>query len=304
MRKENKIISVFKKPRLAILFVASRLSRYIKSDALYYQLQYYSFTGKWLNIEHPKTYVEKMQWLKVHDRNPLYTTMVDKYAAKEYVANIIGTEYIIPTLGVWNTPEQIEWEKLPDQFVLKATHGGGALDVVICKDKSNFDKAAACRKLSRSLRSDFWRMREYQYKDVPRRIIAEQYLEEENGSLTDYKVMCFNGEAKMIQVHRNRFTHQTQDLYGTDWKKINIWQRGYPNSDTEAPKPTNLDKMLELSRIMSKGLAQIRIDWYDVNGHLYFGELTLTDGGGFSDWATEEWDAKVASWIKLPIDEE
>ena len=205
--KQNKLFSAINNPKNILLFILNRIGRFIKSDALYYKLQYYCYTGKWLNIDNPKTYVEKMQWLKVYDRNPLYTTMADKYAAKKYVADVLGEKYIVPLLGVWNTPEDINYESLPSKFVLKATHGGGALDVVICKDKTTLDKEKVNRKLTKSLNSDFWRMREYQYKDIPRRIIAEQYLEDESGGLNDYKVMAFNGQVKLIQVHRNRFTH-------------------------------------------------------------------------------------------------
>lgn len=299
--KQNKFFSAIKNPKNILLFILNRIGRFIKSDALYYKLQYYCYTGKWLNIDNPKTYVEKMQWLKVYDRNPLYTTMADKYAAKKYVADVLGEKYIVPLLGVWNRPEEINYESLPNKFVLKATHGGGALDVVICKDKTTLDKEKVNRKLTKSLNSDFWRMREYQYKDIPRRIIAEQYLEDESGGLNDYKVMAFNGQVKLIQVHRNRFTHQTQDFFDTNWNKIHLWQRGYPCTNDDIDRPSVLEEMIKCSEILSKGLPQIRVDWYVVNGKLYFGELTLTDGGGFSDWNTEEWDQKVASWIDLSL---
>ena len=143
-------------------------------------------------------------------------------------------------------------------------------------------------------------MREYQYKNIPRKIIAEEYLEDETGQLTDYKVMCFSGKAKLIQVHRNRFTHQTQDIYDTEWNKVRLWQRGYPFTDDMVKKPQVLDEMLRCSEVLAEGLPQVRVDWYVVNGKLYFGELTLTDGGGFADWEPKEWDEKIADWINLP----
>ena len=301
MQKKNKIVETIKHPRMVILFVISRMSRFIKSDKKYYKWQYYCFTGEWLDIDHPTTYVEKMQWLKVYDRNPIYTTMADKYAVKAFVADKIGERYVVPLLGVWDNPEQIDYNKLPQRFVLKATHGGGALDVVICKDKDKLDKEAVNKKLNKSLNSDFWRMREYQYKDIPRRIIAEEYLEDETGMLTDYKVMCFSGVPRLIQVHRNRFTHQTQDIFDTNWNRVKIWQRGYPYTEDAVKKPVVLEEMLECSTKLSQGLPQVRVDWYVVNGRLYFGELTLTDSGGFSDWEPKEWDNKIADWIELPI---
>ena len=301
MKKENKVLTVIKKPRFALTFLLNRFSRIIKSDELYYKLQYYSFTGKWLNISSPRTYVEKMQWLKVHDRKPIFTTLVDKRAVKDYVAKKIGAQYIVPLLGVWDSPEQIDYNSLPNQFVLKATHGGGARDVVICKDKSSFDKEAACVQLKKSLSSDYWRMREWQYKDVPRKIIAEAYLEDASGSLNDYKVMCFQGVPKLIQVHRSRFTHQTQDIFDTDWNKQPIGQREYPCTEDTIEKPSVLEEMLECSKILSENLIQSRIDWYIVNGKLYFGEITLTDSAGYADFEPKEWDQKIADWIKLPI---
>ena len=299
MEKENKFVATIKHPRLLILFVISRFPRIVRSDKLYYKLQYYCFTGRWLNLDTPMTYVEKMQWLKVYDRNPLYTTMADKYAVKDYVANKIGAQYIIQTLGVWDRPEQIDYDKLPKQFVLKATHGGGALDVIICKDKSSLNKSAVNMKMNNSLNSNYWRMREHQYKDIPRKIIAETYLEDETGQLTDYKVMCFDGKAKLIQVHRNRFTRQTQDIYDINWNKVKIWQRGYPYTDDVVDKPAVLEEMIKCSEDLSQGIPQIRVDWYVVNGKLYFGELTLDDSCGFSDWEPKEWNDKIASWIDL-----
>ena len=301
MKKGNKVKAVIKQPRLAISFLLNRFSRLIKSDELYYKLQYYSFTGKWLNISNPTTYVEKMQWLKVHDRKPIYTTIVDKLAVKDYVAQIIGDKYIVPLLGVWETPDLIDYDKLPNQFVLKATHGGGARDVVICRDKDSFNKHAAAVQLNKSLNSDYWRMREWQYKDVPRKIIAEKYLEDESGNLNDYKVMCFGGVPKLIQVHRGRFTHQTQDFFDVNWNKLPIGQREYPCTSDMIAKPSVLEEMLDCSKQLSQGLIQVRVDWYIVNGKLYFGELTLTDSAGYADFIPEEWDKKVADMIKLPL---
>ena len=181
--------------------------QFLFSDKLYCKIIYYLEMGKHLDLNAPQSYNEKLQWLKLYDRNPKYTTMVDKYAVKNYVAEKIGSEYIIPTLGIWDKPEDIEWEKLPNQFVLKTTHGGGNTGVVVCKDKSHFDKEKAIVKLNKSLKEDLYRvLREWPYKNVPHRIMAEEYIEGENGDLPDYKFFCFNGVVKALFVGTERQT--------------------------------------------------------------------------------------------------
>ena len=260
--------------------------------------------GYELNLENPKTFNEKLQWLKLHDRKPIYTTMVDKYLAKKYVADIIGEKYIIPTLGVWDRFEDIDFDALPNQFVLKCTHDSHG--VVICKDKSKLDIPAAKKLLSSHLkRNYYYRFREWPYKDVVPRIIAEKYMEDEYGErIRDYKVMCFNGEPKLIELHRGRNTdHQTQDFYDTNWKKTVISQAGtarYQVTEEPVPAPDSLPEMLKLSRTLSKGLPHIRVDWYSIKGDLYFGELTFYDGSGFVPWDNPKDDLMLGSWIRLP----
>lgn len=300
MEQGNKVIAVFKQPRLALLFLLHRFSHLIKDDKIYYKLQYQLLKGKRLNIDSPITFNEKLQWLKLYDRKPIYTTMVDKLAVKDYVANKIGAKYVIPLLGVWNKPEDIDYSKLPDQFVLKATHGGGGLDVFICKDKSSLDIEMVNKRMNLSLKSDYLRMREWPYKNVPRKIIAEVLLNSGTGDLWDYKVMCFGGVPQMIQVHRGRFTHQTQDVYDVNWNKLKISQPGYPNTEDNIERPALLEEMLRLSEILAADIPQIRVDWYITNGKLYFGELTFFDAAGYADWEPEEWNKKLGDMIVLP----
>lgn len=300
MASDSKVKLVLAHPRYVFLFLLHRCSHLIKSDRFYYQCQYRFITGNKLDFEHPVSYNEKLQWLKLYDRKPVYTTMVDKLAVKKYVADKIGDEYVISLLGVWDKPEDIDYDSLPEKFVLKTTHGGGGRDVIICKDKSKIDKISVNKILNRSLRVDYWKMREWPYKDVPRKIIAESCLEDKSGDLPDYKVMCFGGKPQLIQVHRGRFTHQTQDVYDTNWKKVKISQPGYPYTDDQIEKPALLEEMLSLSEKLSQGIPQVRVDWYIVNNRLYFGELTFFDSAGFARWEPEEWEQRMGDWIILP----
>lgn len=274
-------------------------------DELYLKLLFRFKMGYRLNLKNPKTFNEKLQWLKLYNRKPEYTTMVDKYAVKQYVANIIGEEYIIPTLGVWDRFDDIDFSTLPQQFVLKTTHGGGGGGVVICRDKNSFNKADAKVKLEASMHCDIYKsLREWPYKNVPKRIIAEKYIEDESGFLRDYKVMCFNGQPKLIQMHMGRFNGiHTQDFYDCNWQKMNnINQKGCINSDVVLSKPLCIDKMLDMSSKLSDGLPQIRVDWYIIGANIYFGELTFFDAGGFDDFIPESLNEVIGSWVELSIE--
>lgn len=270
------------------------------SDEEYLKKLYKFRMGKELDLNNPETFNEKLQWLKIHNRNPLYTTMVDKYAVKKYVADKIGEKYIIPTLGVWDNVEDIAFNKLPKQFVLKCTHDSGG--IVICKDKSVLDFNEAKKKLKKSLETNFFlKWREWPYKNVKRRIIAEEFLEDANANeLVDYKVLCFNGEPKIVEVHKGRFNGQhTTDNYDIFWNKTDIEQYDLPKSDAIMPKPAFLEEMLRLSKLLSKDLVHVRVDWYFANNRLYFGELTFFDGSGFNLFCGDA-DELLGSWIKLP----
>ncbi len=275
----------------------------VNNDELYIRAMWYVRMPFKLNLRHPKRYNEKLQWLKLHDRNPLYTRMVDKYEAKKYVAGIIGEQYIIPTLGVWNDVEEIDWDSLPDQFVLKCTHDSGGL--VICKDKNNLDIEAAKFKLRRSLNTDYYLLgREWPYKNVPRRIIAEQYMEDsKTKELRDYKFFCFHGEVKALFVATERQNRKEPyiDFFDSNYHHLAM-ERGHTNSPVIPEKPISFDKMKVLAGKLSKGFIHIRVDFYEINGVLFFGELTLYPGNGIEVFYPDKWDYIFGSWLKFPIE--
>lgn len=273
-------------------------------DKLYIELMFRLKMGYKLDLKNPKTYSEKLQWLKLYNRKPEYTMMVDKYAVKEYVAQIIGDKYVIPTLGVWDTPENIEWDKLPNQFVLKTTHGGGNTGVVICKDKSKLDKHKAIMRLKQSMKQDLYRaLREWPYKDVPKRVIAEKYIEPDIivNDLPDYKFFCFDGEVKALFIGTERQSGNVKfDYFDADFNHLDLIQV-HPMSGKTFEKPANFDEMKQIAAKLSTGIPQVRIDLYDVNGKIYFGEMTFTHHGGLVPFHPKEWDYTFGSWINLPI---
>lgn len=254
--------------------------------------------GGVLDLQHPKSFSEKLQWLKIHDRKPLYTVLVDKYAVKTYVSEKIGKEYVIPLLGVWEKFDNIDFNSLPEQFVLKCTHDSGGL--VIVKDKNRLNKAAARKKINRCLKRNFYYTgREWPYKNVKPRIIAEPYLTDGSGTeLKDYKFLCFHGEPRLVEVHQGRFTKgHTQDIYDMEWKKTPFTQGAC--ADFVHAKPVNMDKMVQFSRKLSKNFMHIRVDWYEVKGHLYFGEFTFYDGSGLIPFDKYEDDLWIGSLLCL-----
>ena len=271
-------------------------------DEPYLRIMYRIRMGKKLNLKNPQTFNEKIQWLKLHDRRPIYTTMVDKYEAKKYVADIIGEEYIIPTLGVWEHFDDIDFDTLPNQFVLKCTHDSGGL--VICKDKGKLDKVKAREKIERSLKCNFyWVGREWPYKNVKPRIIAEEYMEDvEDAELRDYKFFTFDGVAKALFIASDRSDSSVDtkfDFYDMDFKHLDF-TNGHPNAEIPPHKPKTFDKMVELSEKLSKGLPEVRVDFYEVNGRAYFGEMTFAHWSGMKPFDPECWDKTFGDWIVLP----
>lgn len=270
-------------------------------DDLYLKLCFKCLLGKKLNLDNPITYNEKLQWLKLYDRNPEYTKMVDKYAVKQYVASVIGEEYIIPTLNVWDNVDDIDFDSLPDQFVLKCTHDSGGL--VICSDKSKLDIEDAKKTLYHFYKREyFYLQREWPYKNVPHRIIAEKYMVDESGyELKDYKFFCFNGEVKamFIATDRNAETETCFDFFDRDFNHIPVLN-GHPNSEKEICKPQNYEKMISLAEELSKDIPQVRVDFYNINGKIYFGEMTFFHWSGFRKFEPEKYDEIFGSWIKLP----
>ena len=269
-------------------------------DSIYIQIYYFAHFKKFCDLKEPSTYNEKLNWLKLHDHNPLYPTLVDKYEAKEYVARIIGNEYIIPTLGVWDTFDDIDFEKLPNQFVLKCTHDSEGL--VIVKDKKKLDKNAAKEKIEAALKQNFYYIgREWPYKNVKPRIIAEQYMEDHvDGELRDYKFFCFDGEPKAMFIASDRASdHVKFDYYDLKFNHLDIKQK-YPHAQEALRKPVTFEKMIDFSKILSKGFPHVRVDFYEVDGHLYFGELTFYHFSGFMPFEPDRWDKVFGDWLKLP----
>ena len=297
-----KIKKALQDPYYACSLLLNRVGRFV-SDENFVKWTYYLTFRKKLDLDNPQTFNEKLQWLKLNDRHEEYTQMVDKYEAKKYVANLIGEEYIVPTLGVYDSFDEIDFDKLPNQFVLKCTHNSGG--IIICRDKATLDISKARKQMTKWLKKNpFWTNREYPYKNVKPRIIAEQYMQQEDGeSLRDYKVLCFNGKAKLIELHRFRYTErQTQDFYDTDWNKTTISQGGgFVDVSIELfPKPENLDEMIVLSEKICADMIHCRADWYNISGHLYFGEITFFDGSGLDAFDNVDDDFLLGSWIKLP----
>ena len=276
-------------------------------DKLYLSLRFRCQMGYWINWKNPQTFSEKIQWLKLYDRKAEYSSIVDKYSVKQYVADKIGEEYIIPTLGVWEHPEDIEWDKLPNEFVLKTTHGGGSSGVVICKDKNTLDKSAAIQILSRGLDSNIYKtLREWPYKNVHKRIIAEKFItsqKNKDGDLIDYKFFCFNGKPFYCQVISGRSFHSMAiDFYDRNWNHQPLHEpKIYPHSKFNNEKPKTFDDMWTLATVLSEGHPFLRVDFYEVDEKIYFGELTFYPTSGFGGFDPEEWDYKFGQLIKLPI---
>lgn len=274
------------------------------SDEKFLKKMFKVRTGRTLNLNNPKTFNEKLQWLKLHDRDNRYTVMVDKLKAKDYVSNIIGEKYVIPTIGVWSSTDEIDWDKLPNKFVMKCTHDSGGL--VICTDKDKLDKEKAIEKLDRCLKSDYYkRHREWPYKNVEHKIIAEQYMTDNNttSQLTDYKVYTFDGKAKIIMINTDRGLNTKADYFDTNFEWLDFkW--GYPHSTIKPKRPKCFEQMIEFAEKLAIGTYELRVDFYEVNGQIYFGEMTFFDGSGFDKIDPIEWDYKIGSWVKLPINEE
>lgn len=268
-------------------------------DSVYLRLKFLQRTGRILSLNKPVTYNEKLQWIKLYDRKPIYTQMVDKYAVKGFVSERIGEEYIIPTLGVWDRFDDIDYDKLPDQFVLKCTHDSGGL--FICRDKSAFDIQAAKKKIEGSMSNNyFWHGREWPYKNVKHKIIAEKYMEDtETRELRDYKIYTFEGKARLCMIIQNRGIDTRADYFDKEFNWLELkW--GYEHADVKPPKPRNYEKMFELAEALCKGTHELRVDFYEVDGKLYFGELTFFDGSGFDVVEPHDWDVKLGSWIDIP----
>lgn len=269
-------------------------------DRTFIRWEYFSGMGCFPNIEHPTTYNEKLQWLKLNDIHPEYAQYVDKYEAKEYVRSVLGDEYIIPTIGVYDSFGDIDFSKLPDQFVLKTTHDSGG--VVVCPNKGKLDIARARRKLEGSLHHNyFYEHREYPYRDIRPRIIAEQYMVDESGTeLKDYKFFCFDGKCRMLFVATDRSKGDVRfDFFDPNFQHL-PFRQGHPWATKEVRKPAGFEQMVSIAERLSQGFRHVRVDLYDINGRIYFGELTFFHFSGNVPFEPAEWDYKIGQWLQLP----
>lgn len=271
-------------------------------DKIYLSIMFFIWTGKRLHLDDPKTFSEKLQWLKLYDRKPVYALMVDKFEVKKIVAEIIGKEYIIPTLGVWDSVPEIDWESLPDQFVIKCTHDSGS--VLICKNKATFDIEDAKRRLEIWIKRDYFRNgREWPYKNVPHRIIAEEYIQPDliTNDLPDYKFFCFNGKPKLCQVISGRSQKEVIDFFDSNWEHQPFHEPWYFSFAEAMPqRPVNFEKMWNLAEKLAVDKPFARIDFYDVNSRVYFGEITFFPTSGVGGFSPKEWDEVLGEWIQLP----
>lgn len=271
-------------------------------DAEYLSRKFMAVFNQHLRIDSPQTFNEKLQWLKLHDRKPEYTVMVDKYKARDYIAEKIGERYLIPLIGVWDDPDEIAFDALPNRFVLKCNHNSG-LGMCICKDKSVLNIKNVKKGLKRGLKQDYYLTgREWPYKNVPRKIIAEQFMKSDESGLTDYKVHCFNGEPKLILVCKDRFskTGLTEDFFSERWEHLDIRRPTHPNASNKTAEPEELSEMLTLARKLSENIPFLRVDFYIIEHKVYFSELTFYPASGFEKFVPEEWDAVLGSWLTLP----
>lgn len=295
------IKDIIKNPLLLFMTLGHREILNWMNDETYLKIAFRASMGKKLNLENPQTYSEKLQWLKLYNRDPIYTKWVDKYEAKLLASDIVGKQYIIPTIGCWKKFDDIDFDNLPDQFVLKCTHDSGGL--VICKDRYKLDKEAARKKIETCLKHSFyWGLREWPYKNVEPQIIAEPYMEDERTKeLRDYKFFCFDGEVKALFVATERGGQEETkfDFFDSDYQHL-PFLNGHPNAQIMPEKPVCFEEMKILAQELSKGFPEVRVDLYECNNKVYFGEMTFFHWSGLMPYEPEEWDYTFGSWLKLP----
>lgn len=269
-------------------------------DETYLRLKYKACLGKELNLANPRTFNEKLQWLKLYDRKPEYTTMVDKYAVRKYIADTIGEEYLIPLVGVWDNPDEIDFDNLPNKFVLKCNHNSG-LGMCICREKNNLDIEKVKKELRKGLKQDYYLTgREWPYKNVPRKIICEKYMQNGNEEcLTDYKFFCFNGNPKIMYISKDNANEPKTDFYDMEFNKLSMRMLA-PNSEDEHEKPSFFEEMKKIAAKLSSNTNCLRVDFYIINNKLYIGELTFFHMSGFTPIYPEKWSYILGDWIKLP----
>ena len=299
----KKILNFILRPNMLLAAIWGRIGQGV-SDKCYLSLRYWLIFGRKLHLENPKGFNEKLNWLKIFYRNPLLPQLVDKVDVKSHVASIIGVEHIIPTLGVWEKFDDIDFNSLPSQFVLKSSNGGGGTGVVVCRDKATFDKEDAKEKLEKSMRTNFRIQREWVYYNVKPRIIAEKFMQNGNDEeLVDWKFMCFNGEPKLLFYASDRYTKGKKLKF--DWFDINLnhlpfKSKGYENANPVIDMFPEYDEMINIARKLSQGLPHVRVDLYLINNTVYFGEMTFFHDGGAVPLVPEDWEIKIGDMLSLP----
>ena len=302
MRKIKTAASLLKMPGKLLLPAGQNGLLNFVPDELYLKAVFRAEMGYALDLKHPRTYNEKLQWIKLYDRRPEYTQYADKYRVREYIARTIGEKYLIPLIGVYRKAEEIPWAELPDRFVLKCNHASGTN--VICRDKHELDVSATEKKLDAWLKKNaYWGGREWCYKGIEPCIICEEYMGTEAGMPPDdYKIMCFNGVPKLIQVHHDRYGDHTLDFMDINWEKTGIVQ-GPPNSEHDIPKPDAFEEMMGIARTLSRDMLYARIDLYIIDAAIKFGEITMYPTSGFSLFDDPNTDITLGEWIRLPLDQ-
>lgn len=295
----RKFRTFVKKPKVLFIKLLQLVSP-ILPDRIYLKMLFPLYTGYKLDLKNPRTYNQKLQWLKLYYRKPIMTKMVDKYEAKEYISQILGEEYVVKNYGVWNSFDEIDFDALPNQFVLKTTHDQGG--VVICKDKTNFDYRQAKKKLNKHLKvKHFYLTREWPYKNVKPRILAEEFMEDPGSKdLKDYKFFCFDGKVKalFIAAERQSGNEVKFDFFDREFNHLDIVQ-SHPKSNITYTKPDNFDEMVRIAEKLSNGMPHVRVDLYTIGKEIYFGEFTFSHHGGLVGFTPEEWDYTFGEWIDL-----
>lgn len=299
----KKVVKAIKNPNIVMLVLLNLKIFRAFPDELYLKIVFRLRTGKKLNLENPKTFNEKLQWLKLNDRKSHYKHLVDKLKVREYIARELGEEYLIPLLGVYNSFEDIKFNELPNQFVLKPNHTSG--NVYICKDKSKINYKKLRIEINKWLKREyFWKHREWPYKGISPKIICEKYMiDQSKEELNDYKIMCFNGKAKCIFVCKNRGSSSglNIDIYDTNWNLTPMQRVGSPNSGGYSDKPKNYIQMIEYAERLAQNNKFLRVDFYNINDQLYFGELTFYPSSGFEGFEPREYDKLLGDWLNLSV---
>ena len=297
------MIKTIMHPTMMLAGILARLGQSMKDD-IYLKWRYRLIFGKKLNLNHPRDYNEKINWLKLYNRDTRYTKLVDKAEVKKIVSPIIGEDKIIKTFGVWDSFDEINFERLPNMFVLKSTNGGGGTGVVICKDNNTFNIIEAKKRIEKSMQYNWRYEREWVYRDIKPRIIAEEYMYNEDGSdLVDWKIHCFNGEPKVLFCASDRYTPGEKlkfDWYDMELNHLPVKSKGYENANKVIKPFPQWEEMKEVAKKLSQGMPYVRVDLYLINNRIYFGELTFFHDGGAVALQPEVWERTFGDWIVLP----